>query len=87
MDALIEHFFKTNELTGSEWEGMYEDDKKSVAKEKTLPVCDNDWDFPLLRQQLYDDNFVPERPYSGNDLQSDEEDSDEDSGSFSNGQQ
>ena len=51
-----------------------------MAKEEALPVCDNDWHFPLLRQQLYNDDVVPE-PHD--DLSSDEDSSDEDLDSFS----
>lgn len=85
MDALLEYVFNTNELTGddySDWEFMYGGDKKRVAKEKALPVCDNDWDFQLLRQQLYDDNFVPDGPHLEDDDESLAEASDEDSDSF-----
>lgn len=85
MDALLEYVFKTNELTGdnnSDWDFMYGGDKKRVAKEEALPMCDNDWDFQLLREQLYDDSFVPDGPHLEDDDESLAEDSDEDSDSF-----
>ena len=65
---------------------MYEWQCKSrVAKDKALPVCDNDWDFKLLRQQLCDGDFMPDGPYIKEDSDTeddcedtvDEEDSDE----------
>ena len=68
-----------NELTGDYQVWLYEWKCKSrVAKDKALPVCDNDWDFKLLRQQLCDGDFMPDGPYVKEDSDTDdEEDSDE----------
>lgn len=85
MDALLEHLYKTNEVTGdfSDWEWMHGGDEKQMAQEEALPECDNDWDIELMGLQLYDDDLVPDGPYYGLGCQSSAKDSDECSNSLS----
>ena len=44
-----------------------------MAHDKALPVCDNDWDFKLLRQQCCNGDFEPDGPYDaeGNSVDDD----------------
>ena len=76
IDALLDRFFKFNEVTelaGDEWRDEWECDER-VAHDKALPVCDNDWDFKLLRQQFCNSDFEPAGPYEPHDAEDDSED-------------
>ena len=76
IDAVVEHFFNTNELTGDNEDWEYGYDGEQLAEETSLPACDNDWDFKLLRHQILNDGFFPEGPHMEHDSDSDSEGSD-----------
>lgn len=76
IDAVVEHFFNTNELTGNCEDLEYGYDDERLAEKNPLPVCDKDWDFKLLRHQLLDDGFFPEGPHLEHGSDSEAEGSD-----------
>lgn len=62
IDAVLDQFREQNEICGDGQDGFLEDEQ--LPKDyNALPVCENDFDFKLLRQHLCNDGLMPNGPY------------------------
>ena len=65
IDAVLAFLHQQNHITGYDKE--WASDEERAAENAALPMCDNDFDFKLLRQQLCNDNLEPNSPHFSKD--------------------